>query len=104
MSESHTSASPGETESTASNSATTARQSDGGPHDAPNDPTDDLVTTTHTLHTTSGELHYTARAGRMVLREEVVTEGKFEGHQAKAEVFLTSYTVDGADPGTRPVT
>ncbi len=28
----------------------------------------------------------------------------FDGHKPKAEVFLTAYTLDGADPLTRPVT
>src|ERR1041384_4069518 len=66
----------------------------------PEDPVDDLVTTSHTL----GDLSYTATAGRLVLRREVLTEGKFDGHMAKAEVFLTSYTVDGTDTARRPVT
>jgi carboxypeptidase C (cathepsin A) len=66
----------------------------------PEDPVDDLVTTSHTL----GDLAYTATAGRVVLRREVLNDGKFDGNLAKAEVFLTSYTVDGADPARRPVT
>lgn len=66
----------------------------------PADPTDDLVTTSHVI----GDLAYTATAGRVVLRNEVVTDGKVDGHVAKAEVFMTTYTVDGADPATRPVT
>lgn len=70
----------------------------------PAEPTDDLVTTTHVLRTDQQELAYTATAGRIVLREEVITDGKFEGHQAKATIFLTSYTLDGADPAKRPVT
>lgn len=68
------------------------------------EPTDDLVSTTHTVPTADGDLAYTAHAGRVVLRKEVVTDGTFDGHKPKAEVFVTSYTVDGADPGTRPVT
>jgi carboxypeptidase C (cathepsin A) len=67
-------------------------------------PVDDLVTTRHTLATADGELSYTATAGRVVLRTEVHTDGSFDGHQPKAEVFLTAYTVDGAEPGRRPVT
>ncbi|RSM67639.1 peptidase S10 [Kibdelosporangium aridum] len=66
----------------------------------PADPTDDLVTTSHTL----GDLAYTATAGRVVLRREILTDGKFDGHLAKAEVFMTTYTLDGADAATRPVT
>jgi carboxypeptidase C (cathepsin A) len=70
----------------------------------PVEPTDDLVTTRHTLTVKRRKLPYTARTGRLVLRKEIVTDGKFDGHLAKAEVFLTSYTLDDADPGSRPVT
>ncbi|MEU5864644.1 MULTISPECIES: S10 family peptidase [unclassified Nonomuraea] len=64
-------------------------------------PADNLVTTRHTLPTGQG---YTATTGTMVVREEVFTDGTFDGHRPKAEVFLTSYTLDDADPLTRPVT
>ncbi|GGT34376.1 S10 family peptidase [Nonomuraea spiralis] len=64
-------------------------------------PADNLVTTRHTLPTGQG---YTATTGTMVVREEVFTDGAFGGHRPKAEVFLTSYTLDDADPLTRPVT
>ena len=67
-------------------------------------PADDLVTTHHTLTVKRRKLAYTAQTGRVVLRKEVVTDGKFEGHVPKAEVFLTSYTLDDAEPGSRPVT
>ncbi|HVW45338.1 MAG TPA: peptidase S10 [Amycolatopsis sp.] len=70
----------------------------------PAEPADDLVTTQHTLTVKRRKLDYTAQTGRIVLRKEVLTDGKFEGHRAKAEVFLTSYTLDDADPGERPVT
>jgi carboxypeptidase C (cathepsin A) len=70
----------------------------------PAEPTDDIVTTQHTITVKRKKLAYTAKAGRVVLRKEVVKDGKSEGHKAKAEVFLTSYTLDDADPGTRPVT
>jgi carboxypeptidase C (cathepsin A) len=63
-------------------------------------PADDLVTTSHTL----GDLAYTVTTGRVVLRSEVLTDGTFDGHLPKAEVFVTSYTLDGADPTQRPVT
>ena len=69
-----------------------------------NTPTDDLVTTGHALTTPSGELRYTATTGRMVLREEVVEDGKWTGFRPKAEMFVTSYVLEGADPTTRPVT
>jgi carboxypeptidase C (cathepsin A) len=70
----------------------------------PPEPVDDLVTTSHTLRTPGGERGYTATAGRIVLRHEKHTDGTFEGHQPRAEVFVTAYTLDGADPATRPVT
>ncbi|MFI5610772.1 S10 family peptidase [Amycolatopsis sp. NPDC051903] len=68
------------------------------------EPVDDLVTTHHTLTVKRRKLAYTAQAGRVVLRQEVVKDGKSEGHKPKAEVFLTSYTLDDAEPGSRPVT
>ncbi len=68
------------------------------------EPTDDLVTTQHTLVAGDRELGYTASAGRIVLRQESHTEDKFDGNKAKAEVFLTAYVLDGADPRQRPVT
>ncbi|HEV2779156.1 MAG TPA: peptidase S10 [Actinophytocola sp.] len=68
------------------------------------EPADDLVTTSHSLTIKRRKLNYTVTTGRIVLREEVVTDGKFDGHRPKAEVFLTAYTVDGADPTRRPVT
>ncbi|GAB3283984.1 S10 family peptidase [Parasphingorhabdus pacifica] len=68
------------------------------------EPTDDLVSTHHTISVKGSELSYTATTGRVVLREEVHTDGKFEGHKPKAEVFLTSYVADHAEPGNRPVT
>jgi carboxypeptidase C (cathepsin A) len=67
-------------------------------------PIDDLVTTRHTLATEAGELAYTATTGRIVLREEAHKDDAFEGYKPKAEVFLTAYTLDGADPLTRPLT
>ena len=66
----------------------------------PAPPTDDLVTTSHTL----GELAYTATAGRIVVKHEKHTDGTFDGHEPHAEVFVVAYTLDGAEPGTRPVT
>ena len=71
---------------------------------APAEPVDDLVTTHHSITVKRRKLAYTATAGRVVLREEVLKDGVFDGHKAKAEVFLTSYTLDGADPAHRPVT
>ncbi|MFC4002779.1 S10 family peptidase [Prauserella oleivorans] len=68
------------------------------------EPTDDLVTTRHTLTVKRRKLDYTAQTGRIVLRKEVITDGKFDGYKPKAEVYVTAYTLDGADPTTRPVT
>ncbi len=70
----------------------------------PAEPEDDLVTTNHELSIGRRTLAYTADVGRLVLREEVYTDGEFKGHQAKAEVFIAAYTLDGADPTKRPVT
>ncbi|TQJ00297.1 S10 family peptidase [Kribbella jejuensis] len=67
-------------------------------------PTDDLVATRHTMTVDGQELRYTATTGRIVLREEVYTDGKFEGLKPKAEVFLTAYTLDDAEATDRPVT
>ncbi|MCI2420713.1 peptidase S10 [Saccharopolyspora sp. K220] len=69
----------------------------------PAEPVDDLVSTHHTIDVDGAELAYTATTGRIVLREEVHTDGKFDGYKPKAEVFVTSYVADAA-PGTRPVT
>lgn len=85
----------------------TATDVEAGPEtkaSTPVEPTDDLVTTHHTLPVDGRDLAYTATAGRIVLREEVFTDGKFDGHQAKAEVFVTAYTLDGDQPTDRPVT
>ena len=78
----------------------------GSPEPAgePAAPEDDLVQTRHTLATAAGELSYTATAGRVVLREQVIEDGNFKGLKPKAEMFLVAYTLDGADPATRPVT
>jgi len=65
---------------------------------------DELVVTQHTLTTPDGELAYTARAGRVVLWEEKVEDDVFRGRTARAQVAITAYTADGADPTTRPVT
>lgn len=68
----------------------------------PAEPTDDLVTTQHQLKVGRRTLDYTATTGRVVLREEVYEDGVFQGHQAKAEISITSYVVDGEHD--RPVT
>ncbi|WP_347343717.1 S10 family peptidase [Jatrophihabitans telluris] len=67
-------------------------------------PVDDLVTTHHTLKIGRKSLAYTATAGRVVLREEKITDGRFDGLVPKAEMFVTSYTLDGAEKSRRPIT
>lgn len=68
------------------------------------EPTDDLVSTQHSITVKRRKLAYTAQTGRIVLRKEVLNDGTFDGHKPKAEVYVTAYTLDGADPATRPVT
>lgn len=72
--------------------------------DTPAEPVDDLVSTHHAITADGTELSYTATTGRVVLRDEVYTDGKFDGNRPKAEVFLTSYVVDAAPDSNRPVT
>lgn len=68
-------------------------------------PTDDLVTSSHRLTLADGAtLDYTATTGRLVLLEESSEDGVYQGMPARAEVAITSYTLDGADSATRPVT
>jgi carboxypeptidase C (cathepsin A) len=71
---------------------------------APPEPVDDLVTTQHALRVGRRQLRYTATTGRVVLREEHHEDGTFGGHQARAELSMTSYVLDGADVRKRPVT
>lgn len=66
-------------------------------------PVDDLVTTAHNITLSSGPLKYHATTGRIVIGEETVNDGTFEGRKPTAEVFVTAYTADDADPFTRPV-
>ncbi len=71
---------------------------------APTEPTDALVSTRHTLRVGRRTLRYTATSGRVVLREEVYEDGTFAGHKPKAEISMTSYVLEGARAGIRPVT
>jgi len=68
------------------------------------EPADDVVTTRHAITIDGAELRYTVTAGRVVLRQEGHTDDKFDGAQAKAEVFMVAYTLDDADAASRPVT
>jgi carboxypeptidase C (cathepsin A) len=68
------------------------------------EPNDDLVVTQHALRLRRGELRYTARSGRVVLREEEVKKDVFRGWKARAEMSVTAYTLDDTDVTTRPIT
>src|SRR5215469_8843662 len=54
------------------------------------------VVTHHTIRVGGRELHYTATAGRMPIKDPV--EGKTD-----ALMFYVAYTLDGAEPGARPL-
>lgn len=94
----------------ASAASGTSRTSSGTGGDASGDgsrpaaPADELVTTHHTLRVGRRRLRYTATTGRVVLREEDHKDGTFGGHKPRAELSMTTYTLDDADPRTRPVT
>jgi carboxypeptidase C (cathepsin A) len=95
--------SPAQDTSTPAIGTTEPAPGTGTPDAGPAEPADDLVTTRHTLTTAAGELAYTATAGRVVLREERHEDGEFRGFTPRAELFVTSYLLEGADPATRPV-
>ncbi len=81
-----------------------AKAADGSTSDRrPAPPKDDVVTTHHTIALGRRRLRYTAQTGRVVLNEESVTDGVSTGTRARAEMFLTSYVLDG-DDHARPVT
>ncbi len=65
----------------------------------PADPVDDVVSSQHQLKVGRRMLDYTATTGRVVLRDEVYEDKKFTGFQAKAEVSMTSYVVEGDGTG-----
>jgi len=52
--------------------------------------------TKHTIVLHGRTLHYTARAGTITLRDQ--------NEKPEATMFYTAYTLDGAEPGKRPVT
>jgi len=77
---------------------------DGAPRGGrPAEPSDDLVETTGVFRGPTGSFEYVATAGRVVLREEVHTDGRFDGHRARAELFVVSYVRRGVAPSERPV-
>ncbi|HEX9163011.1 MAG TPA: peptidase S10 [Thermoanaerobaculia bacterium] len=59
-------------------------------------PKDNIATTQHTVRVGSETIAYTARAGTIVIKDEESTP--------RASMFFVSYTKDGADPATRPIT
>ncbi|WP_022873678.1 S10 family peptidase [Nesterenkonia alba] len=70
------------------------------------EPVDEFVTTEHSLSLPDGELKYRAVAGRMVVAEEKLDDGVFQGVKPKAQVFITTYvkTDDAGNPDpSRPV-
>jgi carboxypeptidase C (cathepsin A) len=56
-----------------------------------------VAVTSHTLALAARSLAYTATAGHLIARDPVADS-------AQAKVFYVAYTLDGADPATRPVT
>ena len=72
--------------------------------DKAEEPRDDLVVTRHEIDIDGAALRYTVTAGRIVLRKEQVADDAFSGSKATAEVFVVAYTLDDADPASRPVT
>lgn len=70
----------------------------------PVEPTDDVVVTRHELGRGRAAIAYTATTGRVVLREESIKDGTYEGSKARAQLFHVAYVKDDEDPATRPVT
>ncbi len=66
------------------------------PEKKPETPKDNISTTQHTMRVGGETIPYTAKAGTIVIKDE---EGV-----ARASMFFVSYTKDGADPATRPIT
>lgn len=67
-------------------------------------PVDELVTTRHTLTTDAGVLAYTAHTGRVVVGEERIEDEVYRGWEPRSELAITAYTLNDADPTTRPLT
>ncbi len=82
---------------------TAAKPAQAKPEPAKPAPADDLVSTRHSIRADGRELRYTATCGRIVLRAEGNTDDKYDGAEPKAEVFITSYVLEG-EQADRPVT
>ncbi len=85
-------------------SSETPKPADPAKETKPADPVDDLVATKHHLKVGRRSLDYTATTGRIVLRDEVYEDGVFKGFKPKAEVSITTYTLDTTEGTSRPVT
>jgi carboxypeptidase C (cathepsin A) len=59
-------------------------------------PKDNISTTQHSVRVGGETINYTARAGTIIIKDEEATP--------RASMFFVSYTKDGADPSTRPIT
>ena len=67
-------------------------------------PADKLSVTRHRARLGGRELDYTVTCGTIVMKEESEKDGKAESDKARASVFFVAYTLDGAQPESRPVT
>ena len=67
-------------------------------------PADKLVVTRHRARLGGRDLDYTVTCGTIVMKEESEKDGKAESDKARASVFFVAYTLDGAEPESRPVT
>ncbi len=67
-------------------------------------PADKLVVTRHRARLGGRDLDYTVTCGTIVMKEEAEKDGKAESDKARASVFFVAYTLDGAEPESRPLT
>ena len=74
------------------------------------EPKDSFVVTHHSILCGGKKISYTATAGRMILKEEIVQKegdqkNQYEGEKPRAEIFFVAYTLEGVDdPTKRPIT
>jgi carboxypeptidase C (cathepsin A) len=73
-----------------------AQKPEGEKKPATETPKDNISTTQHSVRVGNETINYTARAGTIVIKDEEGTP--------RANMFFVSYTKDGADPSTRPIT
>jgi carboxypeptidase C (cathepsin A) len=69
------------------------------------EPKDSFVVTHHSILCGGKKISYTATAGRMILKEEIVQKegdqkNQYEGEKPRAEIFFVAYTLDGVDDPT----